>query len=276
MPRKSIETPKTTERKPRSVVRDYPIIERVCYKDLQDFKNKLHKLKTIKDWEISTSEDEVILSKKSKNYNLALPYITIIIDNGLGFTIQIFNWSIPEDHIIYKCYKRSMRNITISNLINVCMEKAMCSGIKSDIRSNSVISQAIPKSRETLDIGEEESLKALSPYESVTFFRVNSCEILIEGHYQQEVQCPSCIDHDIITNSQKRVNVKKLNQPAKLKAPVSVTNPQRIKLTLQQHRLKCSQLENELRKMKEMLKSSNVHVNKSLNIDFINIFNNNN
>lgn len=42
MSKKSIETPKATERKPRSVVGDYPIIERACYKDLHDFKNKLH------------------------------------------------------------------------------------------------------------------------------------------------------------------------------------------------------------------------------------------
>ena len=88
-------------------------------------------------------------------------------------------------------------------------------------------------------------------------------------------QCNECIGHAICIKKYSENTEMRHNQPAKAKAPVSATSTHRIKLTLQQQRLKCAQLEKELKNMQEMLKKSNFQVDNKLNQDFISIFNTN-
>ena len=282
MPRKSIETPKFKEREPRTIVRDYKLIN---YESLNDFKKKITHLKALQGWNISKGDTEVILTLNSDQYDVVLPYLTIIIDDGLGFTIQIFNWFLPEDHFIYKNNQRNMRNISISNLINTCLQYKLCEGVQHKIISSSLITNAIPKSREAFKYNDNDDgdnvlvPKPLIPYDNVTFVRSKRCDVLISLQPQAcetdqlLIQCDNCIDQDIIANRNEKVTAKRHDQPAKPKAPVSATSSHRIKLTLQQQRLKCNQLEQELQKIKEMLQMSNLQVDKTLNNDFINILN---
>ena len=66
-------------------------------------------------------------------------------------------------------------------------------------------------------------------------------------------------------------NSRKFNTPAKLNAPISKTSPGRIKLTLQEQRLKCQQLEDELNCMRNELSANSVAVDSELNSDFMSI-----
>ena len=52
------------------------------------------------------------------------------------------------------------------------------------------------------------------------------------------------------------VKQRKLTEPAHINCPVSQTPPERLKLTLQMQRMRCSQLENQLRLMQEELNKS--------------------
>ena len=63
-----------------------------------------------------------------------------------------------------------------------------------------------------------------------------------------------------------------LNQPAKLNAPIKFTSPERIKLTLQDHRLKCKQLEDELSKTRAAIEKHSETVDTQLNQDFQALF----
>ena len=47
---------------------------------------------------------------------------------GLGYTIKVFDWFLPEDHMIYISNKRSMRNITVENLIKSNENIFVCEG----------------------------------------------------------------------------------------------------------------------------------------------------
>ena len=180
MPKKSIETSVINERKPRTVVKEHPVRERAYYKHLDDLKSRINDLKTLKDWTLSINEKEILLSYTSTLYQAALPYLTIIIDDGLGFTIQVFNWFLPEDHNIYKMYKRTLKNITLSHLVNICLQFQMCKGIQLESLSSSVISHSIPKSRDvSFECKDEEELKPLVPYEALTFIRSKECKVLI-------------------------------------------------------------------------------------------------
>ena len=67
------------------------------------------------------------------------------------------------------------------------------------------------------------------------------------------------------------VKQRKLTEPAHINSPVSQTPPERLKLTLQMQRMRCSQLENQLRLMQEELNKSSVHIDHELSMDFISI-----
>ena len=63
------------------------------------------------------------------------------------------------------------------------------------------------------------------------------------------------------------VKQRKLTQPAHINTPVSQTPPERLKLTLQMQRMRCSQLENQLRLMQEELLFDEMKVLSNLVFD---------
>lgn len=60
-------------------------------------------------------------------------------------------------------------------------------------------------------------------------------------------------------------------KPAHVNAPVSKTNPEQLKLTLQAQRLRCAELEKELNEMREELRKSNIEVDHELSNDLTKI-----
>ena len=61
-------------------------------------------------------------------------------------------------------------------------------------------------------------------------------------------------------------------RPAKLKAPIKYTSSEKVKLTLQQHRLENKQLHSQIDKMKSALENCSQKVNPELNNDLISNF----
>ena len=112
------------------------------------------------------------------DYLVILPYITITVDDGLGYTIQVFNWLLPEDHCLYKSNKRSMRNITLSNLVKTCLQYELCQGIQNKTDPyNGVIFHAVPKREEAWendDSENENSIKAITSYDNQVCFCISS------------------------------------------------------------------------------------------------------
>ena len=66
----------------------------------------------------------------------------------------------------------------------------------------------------------------------------------------------------------------KLMSPSRLKAPISLTSPTRLKLAMQQERLKCKQLEVEISNMKTEIEKASKPVEKNLSEDLCKIFSN--
>lgn len=66
------------------------------------------------------------------------------------------------------------------------------------------------------------------------------------------------------SNAKERRQLK----PAHVKAPVSKTDPERIKLTLQGQRLRCAELERELNEMRAEIVKTNIEVDHELSNDF--------
>ena len=65
-----------------------------------------------------------------------------------------------------------------------------------------------------------------------------------------------------------------MSVPAKLKAPISGTSTIRIKLTLNQQRLKCAELQDRITEMEIELGKSPAEIDKELSSDFFDILEN--
>jgi len=66
---------------------------------------------------------------------------------------------------------------------------------------------------------------------------------------------------------------RQMLKPAHAKAPISKTDPERIKLTLQGQQLRCTELERELNEMRAELAKTNIEVDHELSTDFCKIIN---
>ena len=60
---------------------------------------------------------------------------------------------------------------------------------------------------------------------------------------------------------------KNINKPAYLNAPLSNTHPNRVKLALQEERMKSSKLLAEVERMKKEIKTNGIHLDQDLSND---------
>ncbi|XP_028408225.1 uncharacterized protein LOC114530809 [Dendronephthya gigantea] len=163
--------------------------------DIQKYVCKhVSKLKELRDWNVATLDDRITMQKMHSPY--LLPEYEIVVDDSLGFTLSVlFHWLLPENHEIYKKYYRSVKQVSVKQLTGEIMDYTLCTGVTNEMQKcDDVKHHVIPKSYDPLwDEGNE-----------VEFVKK-------------------------IQKASKKGQV----MPAKLKAPISKTAPERIKLALQ-------------------------------------------
>ena len=128
-------------------------------------------------------------------------------------------------------YRRSLRNISICHLIAELEDYVVCCGVESDNTQCKVFHHVIPKSCDSHDSDTEQF-----PHQG--YWRAKGCML-----YGQESVCDRCNDYTVHHGAAQKAKQRRLSQPAHLKARVSKTDPMRLKLTLQEQRLRCSKLE---------------------------------
>ena len=83
-----------------------------------------------------------------------VPKFRIQIDSSLAYAIQILDWFLTEDHELYKTCKRSVKNITISNLIYKLNNVNICLGIETQELSGKPTYHVFLKTRNRQTEGE--------------------------------------------------------------------------------------------------------------------------
>ena len=143
------------------------------YKSYEEFLNRISKLK-ICDWTVSVSP--VVAEFKLYDTIHLCPLYEIYVDHSLAFTIRVYSLLIPDDHLIYRKYKRSMQHISASNLIFVVTSFSLCSGITDifTLKSNLYIKHCISKKFDLFSSTNE------FPLNQTEYFRSQSCIMLIE------------------------------------------------------------------------------------------------
>ena len=264
--RDSDSIPKRSEikaRVPRNIVQDRPSISddrKSCYKNLSELTARVQKL-VLNDWNITLSESRVRLCKFKVPF--IIPRLDIQIDDSLGFTLIVFGWFLPEDHSIYMNTRRSIRNITVSNLIKEIEKLSICTGHPENAFSGNSLRHVLP-----VEIDPFDQTESSSPFPCKEYLRANNCEILVEG---SESNCKLCIERVCYQEMTTRRKRARETVPAKPKAPVSLTSPQRIKLTLQAQRLQCKELQAEIKEMKLEVEQRSIPVTQDLSHDLLSI-----
>ena len=106
-----------------------------------------------------------------------------------------------------------------------------------------------------------------SSFQSLDYKRSKYCQILNHS----DNQCESCKSINKACLRSQTATSHKMSQPAKLFAPILQTSIAIIKLTFQNQRLRCSQLEKEIEKMRNELTNSSVEIDHEMSNDFVKI-----
>ena len=261
MPVKSHQVIKPPERRHLEIVQEVTKSNKKtgpAYKSFSEFSKKVQKLK-LNRWTVSIEQTTV--NFKFTTLNLLIPKLEIAVNDSLECTIMIFGWILPDDHYIYKKYYRSVRNITISNLLNEIISFELCPGLEK-INSEELINHVVP-----LKIDLENLIS--HPIQVTQFRRPKDCEILLvdEGY------CQSCTKFTTDFNRKLVIKTRQSNIPARLNAPLSKTNPNRVKQALLQEREKSRKLAKDIDRMKQEIKSKGVLLDSELHSDISHIMN---
>ena len=98
------------------------------YASLHEFKKRISSLKLPNNWQISQKQNHIF--QKSKSYEISSK--DMYVGEDLEFIIRVFFCCVPLDLEIYTKFKKAMKNITLSNLIEVISYYNICSEIKGD------------------------------------------------------------------------------------------------------------------------------------------------
>ena len=203
-----------------------PQISIPAYKDFSDFIRKVKSLK-LNGW-IATFNNEYAKFEKL-NPDFVVPSHEIYVDQTLNFTILIYGWQLPINHQIYTEHSRSLKYIAITRMINEVEGFILCCGISvlDGENWNHLKRHVIPKTFH-FPIGEVFEKCAQQEY-----IRNVDCEMILMA---RESSCKACFKSQI--TERKKINRKKkvLATPAKLNAPVTMTSPERLLLTIRGQR----------------------------------------
>ena len=88
------------------------------YKSFTEFANRVRKLKLdTSGWHFEELPNKVTFKLLIKPY--IVPQFEIIVDETLSYTRAAYGWLLPDNHELYKTYRRSVGNITISGLLSI-------------------------------------------------------------------------------------------------------------------------------------------------------------
>ena len=274
LPKKSISVssppprPTTAIKKREEIISSTSVpasIPLAAYKSFAEFQQRISRLKLGDSWHIDFSKSLVTISCHNDDY--LLPKFEIFVDPSLQFSLRVFGWMLTEDHDLYGKYERSFANVTLSSLIQEIEQSLFCKGvdIPDPNTTASVQRHVIPRKFSYHEFQQSSSPKRFLQDE---FLRSGNCPLLIFG----KNQCSSCHGCGANLIYESRRKESRLKEPAKLFAPVKFTAPERIKLALQQNRLKCKQLEEQIEEIRRSLANNSKPVDPQLNQDLLSLF----
>ena len=207
-----------------------------------------------------------IISLKQIEKPFIVPKYELFIKKDLKFSCAVYGWLLPENHELYMKYNRSVKRITVTNLLNEICRYLLCEGadIKQVKLSDDVINHVIPLE---VDINQP------NPIHVKEVQRSKKCVVL---YFDSTLNhCPVCKEAIKKQQLKDKRFAKNIKTTAKPNAPLSNTHPEKVKLALINERIKCSQFEKDIARMKSEIKLSGITLSPDLSNDVVKIMNEN-
>ena len=110
------------------------------YNDYPELCKRVKKCK-LEGWKMDISEH---IKLQTFTNPCIIPLFEVLSDDGLEFTIVVVGWLLTLDHRIYKMYFRSIRNVTVSNLLLEIEGNNLCEGLAEKLLTGEVMTHVIP------------------------------------------------------------------------------------------------------------------------------------
>ena len=226
------------------------------YQHLNEFKRKVATVK-LSGWSRKEYEQHFVLEYADTKH--ALPVYSVTVDSGLGFSVAVFGWFLPDDHELYLEHKRSLFYVTISTLCNTIQSFSVCSGLEQDMLESSapILTHSVPLLTEEYD---EDG----PPFQFDMYSRSKGCFVLCSSD-----QCSDCLN--VEGKSKKKSAPVKPPLPVKDRAPLAACSKERLIATIQRQRLECKDLKDQIAKMNKDIMSNSIEIDKNLESDVLDI-----
>ena len=173
----------------------------------------------------------------------------------MAFTCVVYGWLLPDDHDLYKNHFRSVRKITISDLLFQIRSMLLCPGI-NDTHSTNLVCHAVP-----CEINLDDDID--NSTHSKLFHRPQDCFLI----HKEIGPCLRCVLFSKKAYEYQKKKTKLINTPAQTNAPLSVIHANRVTLALKEERKKNAKLTKQIKQMNEEIKSKGVELDKDLSSD---------
>ena len=221
---------------------DFQISNKHCYQNFDEFCRQVQRLQ-LTNWNININKDIDNLKQLISPYTI--PYCDITIDVCLEFTVVILGWLLQDTHSIYKCIFRSVRNVTLSEMLKRITTLNLCRGLNIEICSEKVISYVIPCDINLDDIDPN------NPFPRKL--------------YQRPVNCIVLQDNDLCANCKTYQGSKEVEgKPLHINAPLSTAKRERLIQTIKEQRIVNKELTTKTEYMQELIRLNAVDVDEDL------------
>ena len=151
-------------------------------------------------WTVETTADNEDMKFQLHDDVHSIAKYTVLIKRGMEFTVYVFNWPIPDNHVIYNDRKRRIRRLEdCKELLHLIENSNICDGLPQDEITQSVVID--PTS--DLDLSDfpgstvvrHSVPKSISPshFQSSVTYRSPSCEVVqISNSTTATESCDPC------------------------------------------------------------------------------------
>ncbi|CAB4007370.1 uncharacterized transposon-derived, partial [Paramuricea clavata] len=141
LPERSHQAKLAPARRPLTIVNQNAqnTTEKDCYKNFKELCERTKKLK-LPEWQQECTSEKLVL--KLFVSPLLIPKFEIIIEENFHFTCVVYGWVLASNHSVYGGNKRSLKNITVSELLQKLTHYCLCHGISEQTAGS--VHHAIP------------------------------------------------------------------------------------------------------------------------------------
>lgn len=73
-----------------------------------------------------------------------LPELEVIVDDSLRFTVKVYGSYLVDDHPLYVRYRRSTKNVTLSNFLKELESYQLCDRVQTLELSSKLFHHVVP------------------------------------------------------------------------------------------------------------------------------------